>query len=294
MSNPKFSPHPDIPRSNYQFTETGWLWKLDMKVDAIGKVILRDAAGLTIQSRNMIVVPNSPAVFKGATSTAADRTVEFLGLSNGITMLDVTDGTKPDAIISLQVEVKPVPNRQVNFVAFDAANVALNSNDTPVPYSLQTTKRITGGPPESLFEAVPAGTKHVAISCHGQMHPTADDVRRGLQIQGLELSIAGGITNDNCDAVFSKLNSRCAGGVVWLGGCEAGADIGFCNKAAKASGCFIVASSITLPPIKVPAGQIEFFPGNMVKFFNSTGTGVIPKVEFMSKAKDLKFHIIVV
>jgi len=108
------------------------------------------------------------------------------------------------------------------------------------------------------------------------------------------LSIAGGITNDNCDAVFSKLNSRCAGGVVWLGGCEAGADIGFCNKAAKASGCFIVASSITLPPIKVPAGQIEFFPGNMVKFFNSTGTGVIPKLEFMSKAKDLKFHIIVV
>jgi hypothetical protein len=294
MSDPRFSPHPDIPRTNYQFTDKGWLWKLDMKVDAIGKVILQDAAGLTIQSRNMIVVPNSPAVFKGATSNEANRMVEFLGLSNGITMLDVTDGTKPDAIISLQVEVKPVPNRKVNFVAFDGASVALNSNDTPVPYSLQTTKRITGGPPESLFDAVPAGTKHVAISCHGQMHPTADEARRGIQTRGLELFIAGGITNDNCDAVFSKLNSRAAGGVVWLGGCEAGADLGFCNKAAKASGCFIVASSITLPPIKVPPGQIEFFPGNMIKFFNRTGAGLISKLEFMSKAKDLKFHIVVV
>ena len=59
MGDPKFSPHADIPRSNYLFTGTGWLWKLDMKVDAIGKVILRDAAGLTIQSRNMIVFPTA-------------------------------------------------------------------------------------------------------------------------------------------------------------------------------------------------------------------------------------------
>ena len=94
MGDPRFSPHSDIPRSNYLFTGTGWLWKLDMKVDGVGKVFLRNAAGLTIQSRNMIVVPNSPAVFKGATSTNTDRTVEFLGLTNGITMLDVTDGTK--------------------------------------------------------------------------------------------------------------------------------------------------------------------------------------------------------
>ena len=294
MGDPRFSPHSDIPRSNYLFTGTGWLWKLDMKVDAIGKVILRDAAGLTIQSRNMIVVPNSPAVFKGATSTNTDRTVEFLGLTNGITMLDVTDGTKPDVIISLQVEVKPTPNRKLNFVAFDGASVALNSNDTPVPYSLQTTKRITGGPPENLFDGVPSGAKHVAISCHGQMHPTTDDLRRGLQTKGLELLIAGGITNDNCEAVFGKLRSKCAVGVVWLGGCEAGADLEFCKKATKASGCFLVASSITIPPVKVPAGQIEFFPGNMVKFFNSNGSGTITKLDFMSKAKDLKFHIVVV
>jgi hypothetical protein len=32
----------------------------------------------------------------------------------------------------------------------------------------------------------------------------------------------------------------------------------------------------------------------MIKFFNSTGTGLISKLEFMSKAKDLKFHIVVV
>jgi hypothetical protein len=294
MADPRFSPHPDIPRSNYQFTPAGWLWKLDVKVDAVGKVILRNAAGLKIQSRNMIVVPNSTAVFKGATSTEADRTVEFLGLTNGITMLDVTDDTKPDAIISLQVEVRPTPNRKLNFVAFDGASVALNSNDTPVPYSLKTTKRITGGPPESLFDAVPSGAKHIVISCHGQMHPTLDDLRRGLKTKGLELSIAGGITNDNCEAVFGKLSSKCAGGVVWIAGCEAGADLEFCKKAAKASGCFIVASSITIPPIKVPEGQIEFFPGNMIKFFNSNGSGTISKLDFMSKAKDLKFHIVVV
>ena len=265
-----------------------------MKVDAVGKVILQDAAGLRIQSRSIIIVPNSPAVFKGAMSTDANRTVEFLGLSNGITMLDVTDDTKPGLIITLQVEVKPTPNRKLNFVAFDGDSVALNSNDTPVPYSLKTTRRITGGPPENLFDAVPNGARHVAISCHGQMHPTDDDRRKGLQTKGLELEIAGGITNDNCEAVFGKLRSKCAGGVVWVGGCEAGADLDFCKKAAKASGCFIVASSITIPPVKVPAGQIEFFPGNMIKFFNSDGSGVMSKVDFMSKAKDLKFHIVVV
>jgi hypothetical protein len=31
----------------------------------------------------------------------------------------------------------------------------------------------------------------------------------------------------------------------------------------------------------------------MIKFFNGSGTGVIPKLEFMAKAKDLKFHIVV-
>jgi len=114
------------------------------------------------------------------------------------------------------------------------------------------------------------------------------------QTKELELFIAGGITNANCEDVFRKLRPKSERGVVWLGGCEAGADLGFCNKAAKASGCFIVASSITLPPIKVPPGQIEFFPGNMIKFFNRTGAGLISKLEFMSKAKDLKFHIVVV
>lgn len=294
MSDPRFAPHPDIPRVNYQFTESGWLWKLDMKTDAFGKVILQDAAGHMIQSRNPAIVPNSTAVFKGARSADANRTVEFLGLSPGITMLDVTDGIKPDAIISLQVEVKPTPSHKLNLVAFDGSSVALNSPDTTVTYSLDTTKRISSGPPESLFDAVPSGAKHVVISCHGQMHPTADDIRQGRQIKGLELFIAGNITAGNCEAVFGKLNAKCAGGVVWIAGCEAGADLDFCNKAAKASGCYIVASSITIPKVTVPAGRIELFPGNMIKFFKNDGSGPMPKVDFMSKAKDLKFHIIVV
>ena len=283
MSNPRFSPHPDIPRINYQFTSTGWLWKFDLKVDAIGKVILRDAARLRIQSNNIGVVPNSPAVFKGATSTNADRTVEFLGLKNGVAMLEVTDDTRPGVIMALQVEVKPTPNKKLNFVAFDGTSFALNSKDTPVPYSLAGKKLIVGGPPESLFDAVPNGTMHVAISCHGQMHPT----------KGLELGIAGGLTKDNSEAVFGKLRPKCEGGVVWVGGCEAGADNDFCKKAARASGCFIVASGITLPRVKVPAGMIEFFPGNMIKFFNSNGKDLLSKADFMSKAKDLKFHIVV-
>jgi len=283
MGNPRFSPHPDIPRINYQFTSTGWLWKFDLKVDAIGKVILRDAARLRIQSNNIGVVPNSPAVFKGATSTNADRTVEFLGLTNGVAMLEVTDDTRPGVIMALQVEVKPTPNKKLNFVAFEGPSFALNSKDTPVPYSLAGKKLIVGGPPESLFDAVPNGTMHVAISCHGQMHPT----------KGLELGIAGGLTKDNSEAVFGKLRPKCEGGVVWVGGCEAGADNDFCKKAARASGCFIVASGITLPRVKVPAGMIEFFPGNMIKFFNSNGKDLLSKADFMSKAKDLKFHIVV-
>jgi len=114
------------------------------------------------------------------------------------------------------------------------------------------------------------------------------------QTKELELFIAGGITNANCEDVFRKLRPKSERGVVWLGGCEAGADLDFCKKAAGASRCFIVASSITLPAVKIPAGRIEFFPGNMIKFFNSNGKDLLSKADFMSKAKDLKFHIVVV
>jgi hypothetical protein len=302
VSDPSFAPHPKVLRGNYKFTESGWLWKLDVKVDETGRVILKDAAGLLIQSRGIIQVPNSPAVFKGATSNDADRTVEFLAITDGITMLDVTDPANPGrgVIISLQVEVKKTASGKLNFVAFDGDAVALNARGTPVPYSLKTTKQITGGPPESLFDAVPNGVKHVVISAHGQMHPTLADQRRGISKRFFELEIAGGVNIDigvagsgNCTAVFAKLKTKCAGGVIWIGGCEAAAEPDFCTAAAKASGCFVVASAITIPPVTIPAGMIELFPGNMIHFFNSDGNGQLKKAEFMAKAKDLKFHIVV-
>jgi hypothetical protein len=290
MADTKFAPHPSIPRTQYLFLESGWLWKMNVKVDSVSKIFLKDAAGLKIQSRGIIIVPNSPEVFKGATSADADRTVEFLALSDGITMLDVTDGVKPEPIISLQVEVLPTPNKKTNLVEFTGESLALNSPDTPVPYTLKTTKRVSSGPPESLFDTVAKDTKNIAISAHGQMYPTSKEPSK----KGIELFIAGTVTGSNVEAVFGKLKGKCPGGVVWIGGCEVGADLDFCKKAAKASNCYIVASGITLPPVKLAAGRIEFFPKQAIKFFDKDTGDLMKKVDFVSKQASLGFKVIAV
>jgi hypothetical protein len=40
MGDPHFAPHPSIPRGNYGSLQSGWLWKLDMKVDEVSRVSL--------------------------------------------------------------------------------------------------------------------------------------------------------------------------------------------------------------------------------------------------------------
>jgi hypothetical protein len=211
-------------------------------------------------------------------------------------MLDVTDPANPGGlIITLQIEVKKSPNTQLNHVVFDGDAVALLSADTPMKYALKTTKSVTAGPPENLFDAVPNNVKHVVISAHGQMHPTAKETRQGVTKRYFELVIAGGVTIDNgtgvgnCAAVFAKLKSKCNGGVIWIAGCEAAGEPDFCTAAAKASGCYVVGSAITMTTVPIYPGMIEWFP--MIKFFNCDGSGIMTKADFMTKANSLKFHI---
>jgi hypothetical protein len=143
---------------------------------------------------------------------------------------------------------------------------------------------VTGGPPENLFDSVSSGSQHIAICCHGQMNFG--------RVDGITLFIGGNITRGNCTDVFKTLKARCDGGVIWIGGCEVGSDNDFCKKAVQASGCFLVAPMITLPPIHVPRGMIDYVAESKIKFFDR-GTGDPMKAnDFLLQQKDLQFRIV--
>jgi len=105
-----------------------------------------------------------------------------------------------------------------------------------------------------------------AISCHGQMHPTRD-LRKGLQPKGWNcLLLARSLTTTSRQYLENESDR---GRVVWIGGCEAGADLDL------REGCEASDASLALQasPFRrqVASGHIEFFPGNMLVFQSMAG-----------------------
>jgi hypothetical protein len=289
MENTRFEKHESVPRTDCFFLDSGWFWKMRMKKSTFAKFYLVSGAGLTATSNNPVVVPNSDAVFTGKTGQEVRRTVEIYGLSQGVTLIDFNSGGTNDPVVTMQVEVTELPGHRASFVAFSAKAAALNAPDISVRYQLDSTKTITGGPPDNLFDSVPVGTKHIALNCHGQMEAKGSD---GQKVPGITLFIAGNVWQGNCSAVFAKLKTKSAGGVVWIGGCEVGSDNEFCKLAVMASGCFLVAPTITLPIVRVPHGMIDYFGESMPKFFNKDDGKPMKPDDFLLKQKDLQFRIV--
>jgi hypothetical protein len=286
LSKTRFARHESFPMADCEFTDSGWFYKMRMKKTTTAKFYLVDGQGLTANSNNPGVVPNSDAVFTGKTGQEQKRTVEIYGLTPGVTLIGFTAAGSNDPVVTMQVEVVDLPGSRPSFVAFSAKSAALNAPDVAAfgRYQLDSTKLVSGGPPESLFDSVPSGTQHIAICCHGQMN------FRG--VDGITLFIGGNVTRGNCTDVFKSLKVTSDGGVIWIGGCEAGSDNDFCRKAVQASGCFLVAPMITLPTVHVPRGMIDYFAESKIKFFKRGSGDPMNAGEFLLQQKDLQFRIV--
>jgi hypothetical protein len=275
----KFERHSSFPQANCYYLESGWFWKMDIPRFDFSKLNLVDAAGMYVSSNAGDFVSNRDDNLTNRRSTSPNRTIELLGLQVGIAMIEVREGGEGGKIVmTMQVEVKDLPTGQATFLQLPRNSAAINAADTPVPYSLTTTTRITHSDPLKLFETVPARTSHVVLSCHGQMKAT-----------GVKLLIAGGVGRDNAERVFATLKSKMADGVIWIGGCTAGADNEFCGIAARASGCYVVAPGLTIPAIKARPGMIELWSGQLPKVFDKKTGNTMKLHEFMDLQRTLNF-----
>jgi hypothetical protein len=280
VANTRFERHDSMPLADCFFLPSGWFWKIRFKKTTMGKFYLVDGAGLTGSSNNYMAVPNSDAAFLGKTGQEPRRLVQIYGLSPGISMVTFTAGVPGDSV-TMQVEVVDLPGDRPSFVKPTAKSAALIGPGLPTQYRLDLVQTITTGPAENLFDPVPAGTKHIVVSTHGQM-----------SAGGISMSIAGGVSQSNCTDVFAKLKGKCAGGVVWISGCDAGGDNEFCKRAATASGCYVVAPAITVPVVRVPPGMFDYFERSMIKFFKKDNGELMKAGDFLVMQNDLSFHIV--
>ena len=276
-SKTKFECHSSFPKSSCYYLESGWFWKMDIPRFDFSKLNIIDAAGMYVSS-NSPCVSNRDENLTNRTSSSPDRTIELLGLQTGISMIEVREWNGGKVIMTMQVEVKDLSTGQPTFLQLPENSAAINAADTPVPYKLHTTTRITHSDPPKLFSTVPAGTQHVVISCHGQM-----------KADGVHLLIAGGVGRDNADAVFKTLKPLAGGGVIWIGGCTAGADNEFCGIVAKSSGCYVVAPGLTIPAVPARLGMIELWAGQLPKVFDKDKGVPIKHNDFMDLQRTLNF-----
>lgn len=288
--DPRFEVDPSYPRQKYDFTNSGWLYKIQVTAGTFGSFYLVDGVGLIGSSNAIFVVSNSPAGFVGQTGTDPRRKIEVYGITpNTNCMIEFRAPGSSTVAAYMQVEVLAAPGNRPKFVKPSALAAALVPDEPGMrnQYHLNSNTIVKTGPPETLFDPVPNGTAHVVLSTHGQMDRTNGT--------GITLSIAGGINRSNCVAVFSKLKSKKpqgAEGVLWISGCEAGADDTFCRDAAHASGYYIAAAVVAVTVVRVPVGMIDFFDTSMIKFFEKDSGTLMKRSDFLMKQKDLQFALV--
>jgi hypothetical protein len=269
---------PGAPPDYHEYTESHWLWLIRIKQFKYGKVVLVNGENLIASSNNPLVVPNDDLVFKGKTGSERRRIIEFYGLSQGTTMLEIKD-VHGNLKFALQIQVTPISGKVPSFIALKAPQQALNSHDTPGPYHMVHTETVKGGEKAAtIVGKIAAGVNHVAISCHSS--------KPGV------LEIGENIDASNVKA-FADLRAKTSARVIWIGACSvAGSREGMslCKEMAQKSGCYVVAPGITAPAIKTPLGRVEFWGPLLPHYFDPKGNS-LNQSQFLMLASELGFTI---
>ncbi len=250
----KFVRNPAFPSSKTRVTSNLNLWKLEVREWAFAEVDVTDVAeGLQPESNNPNVSPGcrdkADRAIRG--TRAADRskmTIRFYAKAKGFTMLHLfrTDPFKAEGD-SLQVEVMERRASSANDISLAkllGKSFVVNAPDAKA-YSMThtTTFDVTGKTVHNVFDAVPSGADHVVVSSHGGFLGSAGAdtelcmFAAGTKNSGERLGV------HNVTEIFAKLKGKVAETcVIWLGGCNIGDNNEFCQKAANASGCHVVAA----------------------------------------------------
>jgi hypothetical protein len=266
---PQFVRNPDFPSSNTRVTASNNLWKLEVREWAFASVDAIDLPeGLQPESNNPNVSPGCRDASEGRIqgTTGPDRTkmtIRFYAKATGFTIIHLfKDDPFKAEFPGLQVEVKERHANgpgQISLAKLEGTSFVVNAPDARAYSGSQTSAfEVTGKSIANIFDTVPAGADHVVISSHGgflgQGGPDTElcMFAAGVRNSGERLGV------HNVTEIFSKLKGLVASTcVVWLGGCNIGDNNEFCQKAANASGCQVVAAHNALQNMTFPRGYID-------------------------------------
>jgi hypothetical protein len=195
---------------------------------------------------------------------------------------------------SVLVNVEPRKGASVaeGFVKLGGKSRALNSADTPVPYSLTSNARVStsASPAAVIAQATEKGSvDHLVFSCHG--HVKYEDNK----ITDSSIDLGTGLNRGNIE-LFEKLSPVVSGAVIWCCGCAIGNDNELNALRAQKAEAFFVAPVMYMqikPGSKgVPPGQIDMLKRFMPKIWTPSGARLDWDHFVQDHAKKLKFSIV--
>lgn len=273
----KFSLHSSFPAKRAFTTAGGLLWKIQVREWAFAQVNLEGItdSGIGVTSNNPDAVADErdkphKALKFALDSTGKKGTAKFYAKKSGFSFVQPFLGDPWVAAEDLRLQVEVIQRRSaqpkdLSLTKLTGTTIALNAPDAKA-YTMDKT--VTFDPnekdPTKWFAGVPAKANHVVISSHGGVVNHSDSTNPAkicLFISGF--TTAGNhIDVENAKAAFSVLIGKVAPDcVVWFGGCTIGANTKFCQIAADASGCIVVAPVMPLPFRSFAKGQVEILDG---------------------------------
>ncbi len=246
----EFVRNPSFPSNKCFYDGTNKLWRVQVREWACA---LLDVLNLSKPALAAATPPGIVRIKWVSEHNGGKETVKFYGDNEGGTdlymyednMLTVpVDSVKISIQIVRRAAAKPAG---ISLTTLAGSTFAVNSKDVDArAYQMDNTSVFDTY--AKLFTDV-HGADHVVLCSHGGV-PTASDQsdprKIGMFLDGFR---AGRLPLDlsNCEEIFGRLkgrvNENC---VIWLGGCNIGANTEFCKKAAMASGCPVVAPEMAL------------------------------------------------
>jgi hypothetical protein len=302
MSKAKFKKHPTVPSINCFNTAGNMLWKMRIREWAFAKVTLVDVEpNTTITSNNPTIVPNhndgSAKQIEGVRVFGTqEMTVSFYANRPGFSYVYLFQNNNQSDQRSelLQVEVvsRNSPSKdKVSLTKLLGKTVAINSPDTN-SYNMASNIKLAANTIglSDIFARIAFGTNHLVLGSHGGIMGAGGLEKISMFVTGMS---HGGfrLDIDNIEDVFAPLKGRMAtDAVIWLGGCNIGANDDFCKKASKASGCVVVAPYYPLLDKRYDRFYVDILDGVCIpKIFK--GDQLLTPADFCGEQKKYKFEV---
>lgn len=250
---------PGYPRDAYDLNLhtplKGDVWRLRIRERTRGVIALRGGGALSVVSSNSNVVPSTQIIRQR--SSADTEIISLYGMNDGTAFILAGTGDYGTPSwsrwVKLQVTVKERTEDKRYLIDLRSTSMALNSLETPVPYSLDITETVPiTETPDAIIRRVEAAAdnaggrlRHLAISSHGM------DAR---------IQIGSGIESTHT-ALFWRLRGKV--GVIWAGSCALASSYegkAMCEHIVTVADCYMVAATHLIPNKKVPGNRVDVSP----------------------------------